>query len=253
MILIEILKDNFDGMVILNLSSRKDRRELIERQLTELGIPQPGTDPFIRYNFTTPFKYNPLIANAFNQSKSGIFSKPNEYDCARNHYNIVRTCYDLGYENCLILEDDILFMKDAVKIINYIENIPEDYDVIQFGGFTVDPFWTYIKNENKTDLWLKHDKLGIWNCSMYALSRAGMEYYIAYMEKIFCVADYPVYAAGKTNYKLVNTYISREPVVIQANKDIMISDIRNKENDDINYETQNVYENDIDKNNYFSC
>lgn len=251
--LIDILRNKFDGLVVLNLSTRSDRREMLEKQLKALDIPMPGTEPFIRYNFTTPFPYNALIANTFNQSKTGQFSKPNEYDCARNHYNIVKTCYDLGMEHCLILEDDILFLKDEQEIIKYMEAMPDDYDVLQFGGFTTNPMWKEYKNNALKNglLWTKHRQTGIWNCSMYALSRRGMEFYIAFMNKFFCVADGPVYMAPK-NDKLINTYISVEPVVIQANKDLVSSDIRNKENDTIDYEKENVYEQNIDKNRYFN-
>lgn len=251
--LIDKIKEMFDSVVILNLSSRKDRRDILEKQLEALGFPKPGTDELIRYNYTVHFPYNGLIASAFVQSKHGQFTKPNEYDCARNHYNIVKTCYELGNEHCLVLEDDILFMKDENRILEYLENVPEDYDILQFGGFTVDPRWLTYKQEAEEsgELWVKHKHTGIWNCSMYALSRRGMEFYIKFMDRIFCVADMPLYKAP-INEQLVSTYISREPVVIQANKDIVESDIRDKTNDQIDYEKQNVYEKNIDKSMYFN-
>lgn len=51
--------------------------------------------------------------NAFNESERGLLKHPNEYDCARNHYTIIKTAYDLGYEHILVMEDDIRFLKDA--------------------------------------------------------------------------------------------------------------------------------------------
>lgn len=249
MSLLDTLKNKFDAVVILNLSTRKDRRRMLESQFEKLGLPKPNTTEFIRYNFTTPFQYNELIASAFVQSKCGKFTKPNEYDCARNHYNIVRSSYDFGYEHVLILEDDILFLNDSDKIIEYLNEMPDDYDIIQFGGFTVDREWLDYKKSTE-DLWVRHKKAGIWNCSMYALSRRGMEFYMAYMNKKFCVADMPVFAAPAYD-NLINTYISREPIVIQADKEVISSDIRNAQNDKIDYKTQNVYEYGIDLNNYF--
>lgn len=243
------LKEKFDCIVILSLSSREDRRIMLEKQLESFGIPKPGSEEFIRYNYATGFPYNNLIASAFVQSGKGRFTKPNEYDCARNHYNIVKSSLELGYEHVLILEDDILFMKDEEKIIKYLDEMPDDYDVIQFGGFTADSAWNHYKSSSD-ELWLKHREVGIWNCSMYALSRRGMQFYIAFMDKIFCVADMPVYKAP-LNDKIIQTYISREPVVIQADKDEVASDIRNADNDKIDYKTQNVYEHGINLNDYY--
>lgn len=222
---------------------------MLEHQLAMLKLPKPNSCSFIRYNYATSFPYNDLIASSFVNTGKGRFTKANEYDCARNHYNIVKSSYDLGYERVLILEDDILFMKDTDKFIEYLNNMPADYDILQFGGFTTDPKWTEYKNSSD-ELWLKHRDVGIWNCSMYALSRKGMEYFIVFMDKIFCVADMPLYKAP-INDKIINTYISREPVVIQADKNKVASDIRNATNDTIDYTTQNVYEHGINLNDYY--
>jgi GR25 family glycosyltransferase involved in LPS biosynthesis len=244
-----LLKNKFDIIYVLSMSDRKDRRNSIENQFFVLLACEPEQNNIIRYFYGTKFKYNNIIADSFNRTGTGRFTKPNEYDCARNHYSMVKICYDLGYEHCLIMEDDILFMTDYEKIKEYMNTIPDDYDILQFGGFTTDTRilkYTEEGNEN----WVKHEDVGVWNCSMYALSRKGMEYYLAFMDKIFWVADGPLYKAP-LNKKLVNTYISREPVVIQADKEDSESDIRNSENDSINYKNDNIYEKNIDRNKYF--
>ena len=82
-------------------------------QFDAFDIPRPDTDQNIRWFYGTPFPHNKIIADAFNISKKGRFTKPNEYDCARNHYAIIKTAYDLGWENVLVIEDDVLFLKDT--------------------------------------------------------------------------------------------------------------------------------------------
>lgn len=251
--LLSILQKHFAQVYILTLSHRKDRQELIAKQLTSLGLPQPDTTPYIRWFYATSFPHNDIIANAFNSSRKGRFTKPAEYDCARNHYSIVKISRDTLSltDYVLILEDDILFCKDPELLISYIENLPQDYDIAQFGGFTADSrISQYI--QNATTHWVKHKHVGLWNCSAYALSRKGMEFYLTFMDKIlFWVADGPLYKAPLSD-TLINTYVSREPLVIQASKHIVQSDIRTLENDTIDYDNQNMYEKDINLENFFS-
>lgn len=251
--LYQVLRDRFDRVYVLTLSNRPDRRELIERQLSELGLPAPDTheDGFIRYHYATPFPFNGLIADAFNKSGRGQFTKPNEYDCSRNHYSIVKMSYDLGFENILVLEDDILLLRNSFVMSQYISTIPEDYDICQMGGFTTDPrILKYMNNE--TVHWFKHKDVGLWNASTYALSRRGMEFYLTYMDKIkFWVADGPLYKAPLSE-RIINTYASDIPLTIQADKRQMSSDIRDESNDSIDYSTQNKYEEYVKQEDYFS-
>lgn len=251
--LYETLREQFDRVYVLTLSNRPDRRELVERQLRELGLPAPDEDPngFIRYHYATPFPFNALIADAFNKSGKGQFTKANEYDCSRNHYSIVKICYDLGFDNCLILEDDILLLRNSYILSEYIKTMPNDYDICQMGGFTVDQ--RILKYLNNSDCrWFKHKDVGLWNASTYALSRRGMEFYLTYMDKIkFWVADGPLYKAPLSE-KIINTYASNIPLTIQADKRQMSSDIRNESNDSIDYNTQNKYEEYVKPEDYFS-
>lgn len=246
-----LIESRFDKTHILNMVNRPDRRELIEYQFREMGLELPDTGSnYFRYYYGTTFPHNALIANAFNQSGKGRFTKANEYDCARNHYAIVKICYELGCKHCLVLEDDILFLTDITTISEYIQQMPPDYDICQFGAFTYQP---EIKKytENTDAYWVMHPTSGLWNCSMYALSRKGMEFYLAFMDKMFWVADGPLYKAV-LNPRLVNTYVSRIPIVIQADKRQMASDIRDESNDKIDYATENQYEQGISLNDYFA-
>lgn len=245
-----VLKTKFDICYVLNVSDRKDRRDNMERQFSLMEFEDINKSEWLRYHYTTKFPYNDLIANAFNTSKRGMFTKANEYDCARSHYSIIKECYDRGMQHILIMEDDILFLKNNKTFLEYIHNIPNDYDILQFGGFTTDPKAINILNKADKEYWVKHKDVLFWNASMYAMSRKGMAFYITFMNKFFWVADGPLYKAP-LNDKIVNTYISTIPLVIQADKKIIKSDIRNEKNDSINYNKDNVYESRVNVNNYF--
>ena len=59
-------------------------------------------------------------------------------------------------------------------------------------------------------------------------------------------------AKAPLNDSIINTYLSTQPIVVQADKDVVASDIRNEKNDSIDYKTQNEDERDINKNEYFA-
>lgn len=236
------LKEKATYAYVLTLSNRYDRHQHIYDELNKIGYNiKEDINRWLNYSFTTTFPYNDIIIDAINKSGKGRFTKPNEFDCARNHYKMVKTAYDLGYKNILIMEDDIMFYKNEDYFINALDNIPDDYDILMFGGFTTDPKIIDLMNNNSSEYWIKNTEVGIWNNSMYMLSRKGMEYYIAFMDKFLWVADGPLYKAP-LNHHIVNTYISSIPLVIQCDKEKISSDIRDKNNDNIDYNTQNLYE-----------
>lgn len=242
----EKLKNHFDAIYLLNLSSRQDKRIKMLKMLKNIGMLNCN-DIYIQY--ATTFPYNDIIINAFNKTGKGRFTKANEFDCARNHYSIIKQSYDLQLKNILIIEDDIQFINDFELMNKFIDAIPEDYDICQFCGFSADEnIKKYLCGNNSPEIfWTKHRDIGLWNAAMYALSYRGMEYYLAFMDKFFWVADGPLYKAP-INDKLVNCYMSTIPIAIQADKNIIESDIRNKENDTIDYNNSNMFE--FYKNNF---
>ena len=244
-----VINKSFDKISLLTLSHRADRQTSMKQMLDYIGL-EYNKDVSVVYG--TTFPYNQLIMDAFNKAfyPKRCFTKPNEIDCARNHYGIVKAAYDMGCEHVLILEDDLCFTRDLDLLSNVIKSIPEDYDVLQFGGFTADPRAKTILSHYPDKLWVKHPGILVWNASMYALSRRGMEYYIKFMDKFFTVADMPLYFAPN-NEKIINTYITTIPIVIQADKNAVPSDIRSKDTDKIDYNTMNVYESEISRNSYF--
>lgn len=244
------LKNKFKHVFMLNLSTRTDRRDIMITQLKDFGLSDNFRQTDLDIRYTTPFgKYNKIIMMVMNQNKFGRFTKPNEVDCTRNHYAMVKQAYDHGYEYCLILEDDIRFLKDNTVWESFLKNVPNDFDILQFGCFTADP--NIKKYMDASKWWVKHPDIGLWTTSMYALSRKGMEYFINFFDKFLWVADGPLYRAPLDRTDL-NTYICTIPLVIQEDKNIDPSDIRDEINDTIDYNTQNMYEYNVIRDNYWN-
>ena len=237
----------FDAIYMLTLCENKNRHIAMKNMFNHMWLDLNS----INIHYGSKFPYNDIIIEAFNNNfKKRCFTKPNEYDCARNNYSIIKEAYELGYNNVLILEDDIQFIKDILLIKETLNNIPNDYDILQFGAFTMDPNINEILDKaNNKIFWSLHPNVKVWNTSMYALSRIGMQYYLKFMDKWFTVADMPLYYAPINKVK---AYLSTTPIVIQADKNTTPSDIRTPLTDAIDYNKENLYESRVDKKQYFS-
>jgi GR25 family glycosyltransferase involved in LPS biosynthesis len=133
------------------------------------------------------------------------------FNCAMEHYTIVKQAYLRGFESILIMEDDFTFKKD-VNFKDLFNNLPQDWDAIQYymhplyydGNaskvFRMAEKYSYVKS-----------KVGITGTNMYALNRKGMEYYINFMDNDFGYADKP-FREGK--FLDLNFYIVKSGVLI---------------------------------------
>jgi GR25 family glycosyltransferase involved in LPS biosynthesis len=122
------------------------------------------------------------------------YRKVNEYtygacfDCAYNHYSIIKQAYIRGLNSILIIEDDIFFHDDIDLLNDVIDNIPEDYDILKFYN------QRYQKdNEHIKDYFISMDinnyQYYYHSTLCYALSRNGMKSLIDEYESNFAVAD----------------------------------------------------------------
>lgn len=98
-----------DHIFYINLDKRKDRREHIEKVLTE-------------YNLSSITERYVAIETAY----SGIVG------CSQSHLNVLKLARERGYKNVLVLEDDFEFLVTKeelnVKIEYLFKNYP-DFDV----------------------------------------------------------------------------------------------------------------------------
>ena len=235
------LIDKFDKIFCLNLSHRKDRRDKMTKQLDALGV---LNSPKFEWHISTTHLHSNIMAQAINQSKLGHFSFPNELNCAREHYSIVKKAFDLGYEHILVIEDDLLFNKDESFLSEVLDHIPENYDILQFGGFSSSSDTVNASVVNA--YWM--NSVHAWNCSMYALSRKGMKFYMKFQERFFSVADNPLYHIEE-NRNIINGYLCRKPVVIQEISESNLSDIRPNTEVTRNLNV-NLYEKGLDRSEY---
>ena len=143
----------FEKIYVVSLITNRDRQEFVKKQLDNL-------------NLEFEFIYAPDFSNFKNVQWPDINNfqiaddiKPNNFSCTLGHYEAVMQAYYLGYNNVLILEDDICFNKDASLIEDMLNNIPKDADFVTYDFRGVPPQEEEFKNIIKNNLDNKYAKL----------------------------------------------------------------------------------------------
>ena len=118
------------------------------------------------------------------------------FDCAYQLYSVLTIAKNTMPDNgkIAIFEDDFNFINDTNIVKNYLNNMPEDYDMIRFyssgytnealGNFVPKMYVNYKDANNSTRGPLYHGGIGF-----LALSKKGVDHYIHYLENIEFISD----------------------------------------------------------------
>ena len=98
-----------DKIVFINLDHRKDRLESIQSFFKEARIP---AEKVVRF--------------------PGIRDFPGIVGCAKSHIAVIKMIRDNGWDNTLILEDDVEWLNYSNETI--LEHIQQPFDVLMLGG-----------------------------------------------------------------------------------------------------------------------
>ena len=100
-----------DHIYCLNLERSKDRRLAMEKQ----------------------FEHEELDVEFFKACDGKAMGKDGIFGCAQSHINIWKDIVSKGYENVLILEDDVFLEKDFKRYLEVLEP-PEKWDILYLGA-----------------------------------------------------------------------------------------------------------------------
>lgn len=204
----------FDHVYCLHLAEDQNRLKHIEEKL---NIFTPDIWWTCKRAISNP------IGNAINTLKTPYYEsikKPDTYgncfNCAFEHYTIIKTAYLRRFEHILILEDDVEITESEENLQYMFDNLPKDYDLIKLYS-TFGPKKKF--NKEVKDLFQKD--VYSWSTACYALSRKGMEEYLRIMDQIFVVADMPFQYFNRSklncyslNYKFFQINDSLESTIV---------------------------------------
>lgn len=210
--------DRFDRKSLLTFTGYKDRLPGVLGELDRIGM--KGVN--IRYNVPTPFDRVLLrhMPHTSDVARGGYFN------CTMGHYFEIKTAYCLGCRSCLIMEDDIRFLKDTDEIRKTVEALPDDFDIALFdmlasnmGDCNPGILKGLRVSAKVNDRWFRYKNMRSMAC--YAFSRKAMERFIWLHE---CAATDPSIGCFRicdhfldSRYQLpgANLYGAMENVAIQ--------------------------------------
>ena len=112
----------FDSVFFINLDRREDRLDFITNQLQIMDIKAERISA-VDGNLLDP---DPKIGNGWNHK--GVAG------CALSHRRVIELAKERGYKNFLVIEDDTVFGEDCKNLDFFMKQVPEDWDMIYFGG-----------------------------------------------------------------------------------------------------------------------
>jgi hypothetical protein len=113
------LNKYFDKIYVINLDRRPDRYESFKKELSKYGI--ENVERFSAIDGTTIMQNNiNLLAG--------------EIGVLESHLEIIKKCKEEGLNNVLIMEDDVCFSDEILKLDEYMSAVPKDWEFLYFGG-----------------------------------------------------------------------------------------------------------------------
>jgi hypothetical protein len=108
----------FENIFCINLDKRRDRWVFFTEEMKKNSISN-----IVRYEGIDGDKiYNPT--NMLN----------GELGILLTHLSLIKECKKLNYKNVLIFEDDLILNENYNNFDDYMNQIPDDWDFIYFGG-----------------------------------------------------------------------------------------------------------------------
>ncbi len=152
------MKTKFDKIYVISLITNHNRRKFITYQMNELGLD---------FEFIYGIDFKSLTYDGSNHKIKYPYTYDNNtsntagnYGAAIAHYGAIKQAYEFGYNNILVLEDDICFIKNKDLIFECLNNIPDDADFI-----TYDVRFLDLDNNNDEQLALADlSKINDYNC-----------------------------------------------------------------------------------------
>lgn len=188
--------DDFDKIYILHLSNNIDRYYHILNEFKRMNLSDK-----IDIWWTCKRNISVDIGNNLNSIHTPYYDdskKHNKdiygavFNCALEHYTIIRTSYERGFNNIMIFEDDICFAENREYFDKCLSLIPNDYKICKLyhSNNLLHLCKDFSKTENLFKLSNNYNKTTTSvSTAGYCLNRKGMELMIESYHKKFNCAD----------------------------------------------------------------
>lgn len=219
-----ILKKYFDKIYCITSKKDNNRKSNIIKQLKELD--ELDNISFYYYEDNNKWHFNFHFCDDLLQ-EFNMTVRLREISCAKSHLNCVIDAYQNNYNNILIIEDDVYFLKSIEEQIDLLNNMPNDYDIIRFAW----PLFTYTKEYNRT-------LINECCTGAYALSKRAIKEYMNNQLKLTYKADYFAKIFDLNDFKM---YYSNIPLAFPFDDVNLFKKWIKKFNDEYIIKNKNKY------------
>lgn len=193
-------KGKFDRIWCISYTGYPERRKPLERELDRVGILGSGV---LEWHYTFKSIFDNILFDVTKRLKTNNCEDVGSLACSLAHYHCIKSSYGLGDERCLIMEDDIRFLKDVGEVCDIVDGLPDNADIVLF-----DHMWNAVEHHdhdefvrNPTGIYERvgkhYRRFGmLLGGSCYSLSRKAMKTMVGMYETVFEAAD--VYTARLT-------------------------------------------------------
>lgn len=195
-------RENFEHVYCISYAPYKKRREKLFKELRRVGIIHPDSDrdkdePFFTMHYTVENQFEEMLLThpGFRWPKHNKRFNRGALSLAIGHYCVMKEALSLGYLRILIIEDDIVFLRDLDKISDIVSNRPMA-DIIMYDKVmpsTCRQSWEndleMKKTQDREYVYLGKDDI-VWTTSCYSVDSSAMWHITECQEESFNVADY---------------------------------------------------------------
>lgn len=248
--------DYFDKIYVLNLLENKERRDFIINQFKAWGVYEKlyaNNKLEIVEAIKLPWIDKKVVEMMGQLGHGDVKSldgyNVGAYNCACEHYKILKRSLMKGYNRIMVLEDDVCLLKDYNAFVNILETMPNQFDILHLEGFLFPPddrrgyFRDLMANTLEDGVWKDSSLMKMWDAGGLIYSKHGMEVVTNGQATELKLADH--YTFWHTD----NCYFYSYPLMIQEYKNVLKSDIISLYADD--FENDNVLLDKIDMSLYY--
>ena len=220
------MKTKYDKIIVLSLFDNNDRQKFITEQFNyfDLDFEFYYSIPFQNFKVNLPRghwtnKGETYFNYDINDDEQQINKR--SFSIFTTNYAIMKYIYKFGYNNVLLIEDDVHMLKDKDLMYEYLTNIPNDADVVRYGYCVPENFDNDFNKELIYDKLYFKDNSNPFNtytgAQMYGiLNRKTMEIYINEIEETLTGGDNISNIFVHNKYNL-NIYYSLTNLALDVN------------------------------------
>lgn len=172
----------FDHVYCLNLPECKERAEMTISRAHSMGL---------------SFTFFPAISGKLfsdvhaghSESRKTTIPNPNYMACALSHLSIYRHALAMGRSRILIIEDDLLFNKNAGSLFSdAIEEVPDDWKLLYLSWIPLTDdlnYWNYSIIDDRFIGKYVFKAKNLWSAMAYGIDAFMMEHLINRFNRSF--------------------------------------------------------------------